>query len=57
LEPGDIWEIIAQGYRKRIWRKTMFLLFSIGIAVLAQQDIALILGDILQISILYRLVR
>jgi hypothetical protein len=57
LEPGDVWEIIAQGHGKRVWRKTMFLPFIANIAVLVQQDIALILGDALQINTLYRLVR
>jgi hypothetical protein len=35
----------------------MFLPFTANIIVLAQQNIALILGDALQISIPYRLVR
>jgi hypothetical protein len=33
LEPGDIWEIAAQGHGKRVWRKTIFPPFAATTAI------------------------
>jgi hypothetical protein len=57
LEPGDIWEIAAQGHGKRVWKKTTFLLFAATTAVYAQQNIPLFPEDILQVNTPYRLVK
>jgi hypothetical protein len=57
LEPGDIWEIVAQGHRKRVWRKTIFPPFAATIAVYVQQNIPFFPEDILQVNISYRLVK
>jgi hypothetical protein len=35
LEPGDVWEIAVQGYRKKIWRKIIFLPFAVTAVVYA----------------------
>jgi hypothetical protein len=35
LELGDIWEIIKQKYRVRVWRKTTFPLFPTSSAIFA----------------------
>jgi hypothetical protein len=35
LEPGDIWEIIRQGYGVRVWRKITFPLFLTSSAIFA----------------------
>jgi hypothetical protein len=57
LEPGDIWEIVAQGHRKRVWKKTIFLLFVAIIVIYVQQNIPLFPEDILQVNTPYRLVK
>jgi hypothetical protein len=57
LEPGNIWEIIAQGHGKKVWRKTIFLLFAATAAIYAQQDIFLFPEDALQINTSYRLIK
>jgi hypothetical protein len=57
LEPGDVWEIAAQGHGKRVWRKITFLLFATTIAIYAQQSIPLFPEDALQVNTPYRLVK
>jgi hypothetical protein len=57
LEPGDIWEIAAQGHGKRVWRKTTFPPFAATIAIYAQQNIPFFPEDTLQVNTPYRLVK
>jgi hypothetical protein len=57
LEPGDIWEIVGQGYKVRVWRKTIFLLFPTSSVIFAQQFIPILPTDTLQVNTPYRLVR
>jgi hypothetical protein len=57
LEPGDIWEIAAQGHRIRVWKQTTFLLFLTSSAIFAQQLILILPADMLQVNTPYRLVK